>query len=195
MKEIAKKLMRLLLGDYSAYVIYTDMTERDALQQAGTDARFKVLPVDSAVIDACPSPLIREQIGYAGPGAYAYACLEQDRLVGVCFYWFGDRYLKRNFWPLQNDEAKLVQIITLPEARGAGVATLLIAQSCRDMAAKGFTRVFARIWHSNTPSIKAFKRAGWVRIALVLEINPFRRSRPHRIRLNVKANEARIQQS
>ncbi|OOG60960.1 hypothetical protein B0E49_00095 [Polaromonas sp. C04] len=187
--------MRLLLGDYSAYVIYTDMTGRDALQQAGTDARFKVLPVDSADIDACPYPLIREQIGYAGPGAHAYACLEQDRLVGVCFYWFGDRYLKRNFWPLQNSEAKLVQIITLPEMRGAGVATLLIAQSCRDMAAKGFTRVFARIWHSNTPSIKAFKRAGWVRIALVLEINPFRRSRPHRIRLNVKAHEARIQQS
>lgn len=194
MKEIVKKLIRLLLGDYSAYVIYTNVTGQAAHGQTETQATFKVLPVDSTDIDACAEPLIREQVGYAGPGSYAYGCFDQGRLLGVCFYWFGARYLKRNFWPLQAGEAKLVQIITLPQMRGAGVATLLISQSCRDMAARGFTKAFARIWHSNTPSIKAFERAGWVRIALVLEINPFRRSQPHRIRLKIKAHEARVRQ-
>ncbi|MDR3452190.1 MAG: GNAT family N-acetyltransferase [Rhodoferax sp.] len=195
MKEIAKKLLRLLLGDYSAYVIYANVSGKGDLQQTEPHTTLKVLSVDSTDIGACPEPLIREQIGYAGPGSHAYACFEQDRLVGVCFYWFGQRYLKRNYWPLQTGEAKLVQIITLPEVRGAGVATLLIAQSCHDMAARGFTKAFARVWHSNTPSIKAFERAGWTRIALVLEINPFRQSQPFRIRFKIRAHETRMQQS
>ena len=193
-KEIVKIIARWLLGDYSAYLIYTNVTKKTFTEEAGVNAKFKVSPVDSEDIGASTDSLIREQVGYAGSGSHAYACFDQDRLVGVCFYWFGERYLERNFWPLKNGEAKLVQIITLPDARGAGVASTLIAQSCRDMGTKGFTKTFARIWHSNTPSIKAFERAGWKRIDLMLEINPFRRSRPHRIHLNIKAHETRIQQ-
>lgn len=30
----------------------------------------------------------------------------------------------------------------------------------------------ARIWHSNTPSIRAFTRAGWQRVATVAEVQP-----------------------
>lgn len=185
-------MIRLLLGDYSIYGIYANIAEKVALQKTETHATFRVFPVDAAAVGASAEPLISEQIGYAGSGSHAYACFDEDRIVGVCFYWHGERYLKRNFWPLQKGEAKLVQIIVLPEMRGRGVAALLISHSSHYMEANGFPKTFARIWHSNTPSIKAFERAGWMRVALVVEINPFRQSRPYRIRLNVKDRDVRI---
>ncbi|WP_394986031.1 GNAT family N-acetyltransferase [Cellvibrio sp.] len=187
-KEFAKKLARMLIGDYSAYYIYSQSTEDSSPFKLGTATTFRVGPVDEFTINSSPESLIREQVGYAGPGSHAYACFDHDRIVGVCFYWFGNRYLKRNFWPLVDGEAKLVQIISLPEMRGRGVATMLIASSCRDMMQNnGFCRTYARIWHSNMPSLRAFERAGWTRVALIIEINPLRRSRPTCIRFDSKS--------
>ena len=133
MKEFTKKMARMLLGDYCAYQIYAWSSDSGSLSKPGTISTFRVKPVDEFGINSSTELLIREQVGYAGPGSRAYACFDKDRIIGVCFYWFGNRYLKRNFWPLQNDEAKLVQIISVPEMRGRGVASMLIAESCGDM--------------------------------------------------------------
>lgn len=186
MKALAKKLAHILLGEYSAYYVYAQSAE--GAQQAATQitSSFSVRKVDALVIDAHANAIINAQAGYAGVESHTYACFEEDRIVGVCFYWFADRYLKRNFWPLESGEAKLVQIISLPEVRGRGVATALVARSCADMMQQGFHQTYARIWHSNTPSQRAFERAGWQRIALVIEINPLRRSRPIRLRFRTK---------
>lgn len=189
MKEIAKKLLRMLVGEYSAYQIYACASDNFSSTKPETITTFRVASVDTLTINASADPLIREQVGYAGPESHAYACFDDDRIVGLCFFWFGDRYLKRNFWPLRDGEAKLVQIISLPEMRGRGVATTLIAWSYRDMAKKGFSKTFARVWHSNTPSRKAFERAGWKRIALVLEMNPFRQTQPIRLCFNFKPRD------
>jgi RimJ/RimL family protein N-acetyltransferase len=183
-KEIAKSLARALLGDYSAYLIYSQASRNHLTRTHETSPRLKVAAVDALAIESSLDPLIREQFGYAGPESIAYACFDQERIVAVCFYWFGSRYLARNFWPLADGEAKLVQIIALPELRGRGVATTLIAESCNAMMQQGFSRVYARIWHSNGPSLGAFKRAGWTYVALIIEVNPFRRSRPFRLRIN-----------
>lgn len=178
MKELAKKIARTLLGEYSAYCIYSRSNKDASTFHVEMSTKFSVGLVNESVIKSSPEPLIREQFGYSGEGSYAYACFDGDRIVGVCFYWFGDRYLKRNFWPLKDGEAKLVQIITLPDVRGRGVATRLIASSCQDMMQKGFRQTYARIWHSNKPSLRAFKRAGWTQVAIVIEINPLRRKQP-----------------
>jgi len=187
MKGVAKKLAQTILGEYSAYYVYARSVGGGSSTQPEATLPFRVEWVDESGIKCSPDPLIREQAGYAGPGSHAYACFDGDRIVGICFYWFGDRYLKRNFWPLADGEAKLVQIVSLPEIRGRGVATQLIKSSFQDMMEKGFSRIYARIWHSNTPSIRAFERAGWMRVALVLEINPLRQSQPIRMRFASKA--------
>lgn len=184
-KECAKKLTHLFLGDYSIYYVYTIAAHDSLPTLPDSSASFSVSAVDESIIRASPDALIQEQLGYAGVGAHAYACFDGERIVGICFYWSGDRYLKRNFWPLKAGEAKLVQIISLPDARGRGVATRLVSASCQQLLGNGYTRVYARIWHSNTPSVRAFERAGWARIALVFEINPLRRSQPLRIRFNL----------
>lgn len=180
MKTFIKKLAGWLLGEYSPYFIYAH-----ALAAAGpdeSDARFagQVSVVDRAELNASADALMREQAGYAGDGSHAYAAFDGERIVGVCFYWFGERYRTRNFWPLKEGEVKLVQIVVLPDARGRGIAPCLIRASVQDLAQKGFHRAYARIWHSNTPSLRAFERAGWRRIAFVFECHPFRRRRPLR---------------
>lgn len=185
-KVLLKKLLRSLLGEYSVYYVYASPAGASVSVRSETNRPFKVGAVDASAIVSSPDSLIREQAGYGGPGSHAYACFEVDRIVGICFYWFGDRYRTRNYWPLVEGEAKLVQIVSIPEMRGRGVATQLIAMSSQDMMQKGFVRVYARIWHSNIPSLHAFERAGWTRIALVIEVNPLRQKQPIRIRLNSK---------
>jgi RimJ/RimL family protein N-acetyltransferase len=183
-KSLLKHLLHLLFGDYAIYHIYACPTADSAPPHLPKTARFKVLEVGQAELADSADSLIREQAGYLGEDSFAFACCDGNRIVGVCFYWFGARYKKqRNFWPLAEHQAKLVQILTLPEMRGREVATTLVALSIRVMREKGFERNFARIWHSNTPSVRAFTRAGWRYVTTVVEINPFRRKRPFRIRL------------
>lgn len=182
MKSLAKKLAHLLLGEYSAYYIYAQSAEGAQLAATQLTSNFSVRKVDASEIHDHTNSIIKEQADYAGIESHAYACFDDNRIVGVCFYWFSGRYLARNFWPLAPGEAKLVQIISLPEMRGRGVATTLVVRSCADMMQQGFHQIYARIWHSNMPSLRAFERAGWRRIALVIEINPLRQSRPFRLR-------------
>lgn len=177
MKTAAKALARALLGDYAIYFIYTN-----GEPQPSFDNEPAVVPVDLSVLARSADPLIAEQAGYGGDGSMAFALREGTEIVATCFYWHGERYRARGFWPLQPGEAKLVQIITTPAARGRGLATTLIASSTRQLMAQGWTRLYARIWHSNEPSLRAFGRAGWSRCALVIQVNPLRLQSPWRLR-------------
>lgn len=176
-KSLLKASARFLLGDYAPYYIY----QSPDVPQA-TSADSDIRPIDATGFESSNDEVIRAQLPYSGEQALAFGHFRDGRLSGVCIYWYGARYAKRNFWPLSEGEAKLVQIITTPEERGRGVARELITASHAQLVSAGFKRCFARIWHSNEPSIRAFERAGWTRIALVVEINPFRSARPVRLR-------------
>ena len=190
MKTFIKKLAHALLGEYSAYYIYTCTAAQSFTAPSSANSQYRVTLIDESTLTCNNDPLIRKQAGYAGSGSHAYACIENGRIVGVCFYWFGDRYLKRNFWPLAEGEAKHVQIIIHPDIRGCGLGTLLVRSSFQDMVRKGYRSAYARIWHSNTPSLRAFERAGWIRIALVIETNPLRRRKPLRFKLKVNTHRS-----
>jgi hypothetical protein len=66
---------------------------------------------------------------------------------------------------------------------GGGVAAALIGASAQEMTAKGYTTLYARIWHSNGPSQSAFARAVWRRVGWLLQINPLRRPQPWNLKL------------
>lgn len=183
MKGFLKGIASLLMGEYAAYYIYKQEIGQHATMALRPSVTIK--PIEKSIFTTKIHPLIMEQRAYFGDDSLAYACYEDDRIIATCFYWHGSRYVRRNFWPLRENEVKLVQIITLPEARGKGVAPVLIRDSFEDVAKKGFDTAYARVWHSNIPSHRAFEKAGWKKIALVLEVNPFRRPRPMRIRLNL----------
>jgi GNAT superfamily N-acetyltransferase len=179
MKRLIKSLARAVLGDYAIYHIYSAPRALHVLSNERRE--FSCAPLERAQAEASDEPLLRQQAGFFGVGAHAYGCWYQGRLVGLCVYWFGDRYRTRNFWPLEDGEAKLVQVVVVPQVRARGVASWLIAQSREHMQGRGFGRMFARIWHSNVPSLRAFQNAGWGRVATVLEVDPLRLGRPWRI--------------
>lgn len=182
---LVKRVARALAGDYSIYRIYAS---GDVEKTAPIDPGETPLTVEKSSGDflaSQPSSLISQQAGYGGTGTDVYVCRNNNKIVGVCFYWSGDRYRQRNFWPLKIDEAKLVQIVVEPDQRGMGVAPFLIKQSCNDMLRSDKNKCYARIWHSNTPSIRAFEKAGWSRVATVIEAFPFGLGRRCRIVLPV----------
>lgn len=182
MKNLLKAVARALLGEYSAYYVLRQTREDSPAPLLPQVDGYRIVQVDHATIAASVDPVMRDQAGYAGEESLAYACMDGDRIAGLCFYWYGARYQKRNFWPLESGDAKLVQIITSPSMRGKKVAGTLIAASCSDMMNRGFNRLFARVWHSNHPSLRAFASAGWIQCATVIEIDPMRRGRPSRLR-------------
>lgn len=183
-KATAKRLARALLGDYSVYRIYRLDPRAGPTPPVQTGPRQNGLtlgPVARADFDGCDDALLREQAFYFGEQAQAYACRRGAQWLGLCFFWWGERYRTRNFWPLAEREAKLVQIVTAESARGQGVAPRLLAHAAQDMAARGFGPLYARIWHSNRPSIAAFERAGWTWIATIAQVHPLRRRKPLRL--------------
>lgn len=180
--RLTKKLANLVLGDYSAYHIYSfaaDNSRAPAREAKG----FRFTTVDRAQVAASRDPAIAQRATYHGLETFAYACLDGARIVGVCYFWYGAQYRERNFWPLAENEAKLVELVTVPDMCSRGVASHLIRDAADDMLRMGFERLYARIWHSNAASLTAFRRAGWERVATVLEIHPLRRRLPLRITL------------
>jgi GNAT superfamily N-acetyltransferase len=183
MKALLKRLAHGVLGDYAIYRVLQGPDGGRPAPLPPQAAGFSIGPVQRAEIEACADQALREQAFYAGEGAHAYACRDGGRIVGLCFYWHGERYRRRGFWPLQEGQAKLVEIITAPDMRGRKVAQALIAVSAADMAAQGYAGLFARVWFNNTPSLRAFAAAGWRPCALVVDVNPLRRAQPWRWRL------------
>ncbi|TFW24871.1 GNAT family N-acetyltransferase [Massilia arenosa] len=181
MKSLLKRMLRWLCGEYSIYVILTKACA-EAQVPGSIPAGGTIVPVDREMVAASADPDIRAQSFYAGEGALGYGCRGPDgQLAALCFYWHGERYRKRNFWPLKEREAKLVEVITASSMRGKKIAPALIEASLHDVGQQGFERAYARVWHSNEPSLRAFQTAGWQRVATVIELHPFGRKKALRI--------------
>jgi len=178
-RNLCKWIAGQLLGEYSPYFIYR-WTAGSETHGGNQGNEFFVRQIDEMQL-AVSDKFMQEQACYLGEESRAFGCFVDGQLAGVCFYWFGDRYKRRGFWPLGEDEAKLVHIVVSPTARGRGVAPKLIQASAQSMVHAGFSSLYARIWHSNGPSLHAFEKAGWLRTAFVLEFNPFGAKRRKRL--------------
>jgi len=175
-----KAIARVVLGDWSVFRIYEFRRDEELVPDLCSDRRVVEVEVDAVM--RCVDATLADQASYCGPDSHAFACHDEGRMAGLCFYWHGERYLKRNYWPLAPHEAKLVQIITAPQWRGQGVARALIAGSARSMFDLGFERLYARVWWSHRSSQAAFVAAGWRHVATVAEFDPLRRGRALRFR-------------
>lgn len=171
--RVLKRLARALFGDYGIYRVY--VCEPPWLS-ANDAPSFEVGPLMPEELAQAGEEL-SELDWYFGPECRAFACRDGGALIAVAFFWYGERYRQRNFWPLQTGEAKLVQLLTIRAARGRGAATVLVREATRAMFAQGFSRVFARVWHSNLASVLAFERAGFRRCADVVEVFPLQSAR------------------
>lgn len=170
-----KRLAKVFLGDYQIFRIYElDLQDPQHLDRSTahiTGCDFQLLTNEQ--LEASNNSEIRSRTAaYCGTDSFAFGLLVDDEIICVQWYWFGERYLKRNFWPLKETQAKSVELFTLPGHRGKGLATALKLYSAVGMREKGFTRLFSRIWHSHRESRRVSENAGWKNIAIVLEFKP-----------------------
>ena len=169
LKATAKRMARLLLGDFSLYRIYrfdggAALGGPPPLAPGWRFDSLSAAQLGSAV------PELADLDEYLGVGADAFGMWIDAELVGAAIFWHGERYKTRNFWPLADGEAKLVQITVAKSARGRGIAGALIQASSSAMLRDNFRSLYARVWHSNAPSRGAFEAAGWKELAFVVEV-------------------------
>lgn len=174
MRDWARRLARWLFGDYQIYRIYEyDLADLGDVETSSLlPEEYRCGPVSTEDVRAAADEGVRSRAFYGGDGALAFAVYRGGEIVCLQWYWFGDRYRRRNFWPLKDGEAKSVELYTVPAQRGQGLATVLKIYSAREMKKRGFHRLFSRIWHSHTASCRVSEKAGWRNIAVVAECNP-----------------------
>src|SRR6185437_15786894 len=162
-KPLMKFFIKSILGDYEIYSIYC----RDGSAVDSADPAVRVADKEQLLRSEVPE--FRALANYDGEEARCFVHEEVQTILCVCWYWYGEQYrTQRGFWPLLADDAKLVQITTLPAARGWGLARRLIVGSAWVLTEAGFTRLYARVWRGHRASEKAFEAAGWQRIAWVV---------------------------
>jgi GNAT superfamily N-acetyltransferase len=177
MKAFAKRVARALFGEYGLYEVWQSPAPIAPTFTPGLCARV----VDADDLARSPDSELRASRVYAGSESRLYGLFEGDRMLCLACCWWGSRYASRVSWPLPVNAAKLVHLVTVEGARGRGLATMLIRHACWDMAEKGHRPLLARIWHSNVPSKRAFRSAGWARIGWLVQLSPLRRRSPFRI--------------
>ncbi len=178
------KLLSLALGEYGFYKIFVDGAGAigGGTMQANAGLAITVREIDvSHLLAGAADAEIAGLASYARGGAYAFGAFLEGELAACCWYADASADSQRSTWPIEADEAKLLQITTALRFRGKGLARALIAQSAAAMRQRGFGPLYARIWHSNAASQLAFVAAGWARRALVVEFEPFGIGRARRI--------------
>jgi ribosomal protein S18 acetylase RimI-like enzyme len=186
-KSFAKSILRMFFSDYRINWIYANDRTVTALQTQGGDEpelSFEPLSGEHAlIIAASPTAKVRNSLSFRNAGLSGYVITE--RALPVCVAHFADKrsYDRTGTWPLATGEIALMDIATEERARGNGHASHLIAQATALLMAEHKTRIIAFIWWSNTPSIRAFEKAGWQRVGVSVEIEAGGRWRSFRLPL------------
>lgn len=154
-----QRIAKALLGPYTIFIVLSNELNSNLANPVGFDLIHAGL-------------LTSER---TDPEAIQFCYSEENVQLCTCAVWFGEKYRTRNYWPLKSGECKLISLETSAEARGRGIAPLVLHYATRQMAAQGFNRVYARVWHSNAASLRAFSKAGWRKHAVVIEVFPVRR--------------------
>lgn len=178
-----KRALVAVFGDYAIWRIYRcDLADhRPADLSSFLEKGYQFREVSRAEIEASGNAEIRARAFYAGDGAHIFAACHQGEIVCLECFWHGERYRQRNFWPLEEGQAKAVEIYTAPAWRGKGLATALKAYTDGWMKEHGFRHLFSRVWFSNKSSCRMSEKAGWKNIAVVAEFTPLRLNRTVRL--------------
>jgi len=173
---IARRVVQSLFGDYGCYKIFAYDLEK-SVESSGLEPPLRFAEVSPGDVQNAKDEVIRNEAWYGGSDSRGFGIYRDDRLVCLQWFWYGERYKRRNFWPLEPGEAKSVQLVTVPSEQGQGLATKLKQWSAYRMKQAGFSRLYSRIWYTHRSSIRVSEKAGWKHVATVVKIYPFGGSR------------------
>ncbi|MDF8333215.1 GNAT family N-acetyltransferase [Novosphingobium cyanobacteriorum] len=168
MKAALRALAGLLVRDYRINWIYAAEGTSPLLLRPDEAIR----PVDEALrnqLAQSRTAKVANSLSYANAGLEGLALLRDGDPLCVAHFAQGAQYGRAATWPLRSGEVALMDIATEDAARGQGLAPRMIAAASRHFLGAGALRMIAFIWWSNTPSVRAFRKAGWRRIGLSLE--------------------------
>ena len=178
---LGKALIRALGVEYCCFRVFS-LDLNSLPEPPPLPPGYRCAEVTGDEVREARQPAIQSEAWSCGEDSLGFGVFFGSELVALQWVWFGDGYRRRrNFWALERNEAKSVELVTAPEHRGLGLATCLKQFSAQQLAAKGFVRVYSRIWWNNWPSIRVSDKAGWKPVALVVELKAPFRSRPFRL--------------
>jgi GNAT superfamily N-acetyltransferase len=181
-RTLLKKLALALFGDYQVYWIYCyELAARAAELVPDSDARV----LSAEEVRALPSELAG-RAHYAGEGAFAFGLFVKGELAAVAWGWDHKRY-QYSLWPIQEGEAFMMDVFTLPRFRGQGLGARLMKAIAREMLDRGYRRAYATVWFTHDASSYMMTSGGWRRVAIVLELHPFGRRRGWRLQKRLKS--------
>ncbi len=105
-----------------------------------------------------------EGIGEAGPAWTEAAFATLLALPGRCAFVADEAGQPLGFvlLGLAADEAEVITLAVLPDARRRGIGAALVAAAAREAAARGATRLFLEVAEDNAPARALYARAGFV---------------------------------
>ncbi|MDE1918860.1 MAG: hypothetical protein KGH96_22655 [Sphingomonadales bacterium] len=168
MKRILRAALGWLISDYRINWIYATSTPSPVLPAPGDS----VMVTDDALrarLAASTTDKIRSSLSYARAGMEGLALVRQGEPLCVAHFAHPDQYDRAATWPLRQGDIALMDIATQESARGQGLAPQVIAAASRHFITGAQSRLIAFIWWSNTPSRRAFAKAGWRRIGFSVE--------------------------
>lgn len=178
-KSGTKLILSKLFSEYRINWIYA----ADAVLPGSDNIIAVPLTSDlESKLTASTTVKMRNSLSYARAGQAGLALVENGSPVCVAHFATPEQYDRNGTWPLQSGEIALMDIATEDAERGRGLAVNLIRAATRLYLGQGQKRMIAFIWWSNTPSSRAFAKAGWKRIGLSLEFEIAGRWRGIRIR-------------
>lgn len=167
-------------GEYEPYLILRldGPPAQDRARDPADGVRFGAESVERIARD--PAPAVRAQASYGGDGSLLFVAREGERVLGTLWCWYGERYARRGFIALGDEEVKIVHVYTTPASRGRGVGSRLLRHACAELLSRRFRAALARVWITNRASVRMFVSAGFRPTHLVLVLRPWPLRRPLR---------------
>jgi len=115
MLGLFKRLVHGLLGDYAIYQIW----RLDAPQTPPRPTGLQLRPLRPEDLNAPGlAAELADSAWYFGDQAQGFGCFEGTQLLGLAFYWRGQRYAGRHSWPIEPQGRQVGPYRHRPAARG-----------------------------------------------------------------------------
>ncbi len=169
-KAIIKSALNLCFDDYRINWIFASPTETKSSSGKLNDVAVAITAGHRQILANSLTAKMRGSVSFNKSGLDGYVIEQFGQPLCVAHFADCARYDRAGTWPLAADEMALMDIATEEEMRGRGLAVRLISATTKLLLEQDKRRLIAFIWWSNTPSVRAFKKAGWRRIGLSIEI-------------------------
>ncbi|OOG24900.1 GNAT family N-acetyltransferase [Thioalkalivibrio denitrificans] len=172
-RGVLKWFLHTSLGDYQYWKVYSvDLPYPYPELPAGVAIR-EVSPEDLAAL-VSDERIYGED--YWGDEALGFGLFVNGELASLQGVWWGERYMRERqgrSWRIPDGAVKTHNLHTISAYRGRGYASLLKRYVLAELGERGFRKVYARIWHSHTNSIRVSRRAGMRLVGAYIEVCPF----------------------